>query len=104
MLSRQGRFKLFWKVIELSMARHSILLFEIGKSLLKMNTTYIFKQKTLNCSIWDKSMKRNRTNSSECKIVGYKFRSSPQVTFGASHFIQEDDQLFFGPFYGTYQR
>ena len=49
-------------------------------------------------------MKRNRSNSSECQIVGYKFRSSPTVTFGASHFIQEDDQLFFGPFYGTYQR
>ena len=32
MLSRQGRFKLFWKVTELSMARHSTLLFEIGKT------------------------------------------------------------------------
>jgi hypothetical protein len=49
-------------------------------------------------------MRKSWQKSKECQIVGYKFRSSPTVTFGPSHYIQEPNKIFFGPFYGTYQR
>ena len=49
-------------------------------------------------------MRKSWKKCGDCKIIGYKFRSSPTVTFGPTHYIQEPNNLFFGPFYGTYQR
>ena len=54
--------------------------------------------------IWDRAMRKSWQKIKDCQIVGYKFRSSPTATFGPSHYIQEIDKIFFGPFYGTYQR